>query len=350
MLHGPSTNTDPRLRRSWRINDRVLRLREWARCDRFYELPDPPVPLKIGSAPSCELQLTDPNGLLSREHALLTPIESGGWKLRDCDSKNGLRRDGVRDPCFHLFPGVEITIGSLRLIAESAQFIALRSVVSRFLGWDDEQQGPVDDALRALRSWAAQDLDLVVLGDGDLTTVLVRLHRLTLGADAPFTTFDGGDVSDAVRTTARGTLHVPIRTGEDVSAIIDKVRSTPPPIRPQLVVSASPTSEAAPTTMSPGRTAVLSLPALSARTSEIERILHESAIDVAREMGVPSPGFVGDDQERLRALVFGSIDDVEDTVRRLIAIRAWGVTLGAARLGITHPSLSGWARRRKLAT
>jgi len=348
-LHGLSTNTDPRSRRSWRINDLIIRLREWARCDRHYDLPEPPVPLKIGSAPSCELQLTDPNGLLSREHALLMPVASGGWKIRDCESKNGIRRDGSRDPCFRLYPGVEITIGSLRLIAESEQFIALRSVVCRFLGWEENRQGDVDDALHALRSWAAQDLDLVVLGDGDLTPVLARLHRLTLGVDAPFTTYDGGDVSDVVRATARGTLHVPRRPGEDASEVINKVRSTPLPLRPQLVVSAS-LSEAAAPIMSQGRTAVVALSPLSSRTNEIERILHESAIDVAREMGVRSPGFIGDDDERLRALTFTTIDEIEDTVRRLIAIRAWGVSLGSARLGITHPSLSGWARRRKLAT
>jgi hypothetical protein len=44
-----STDTDPRTRSSWCINDLVVRLREWA-GERVYSLPDPPTASKIGSA------------------------------------------------------------------------------------------------------------------------------------------------------------------------------------------------------------------------------------------------------------------------------------------------------------
>src|SRR5262249_45472644 len=76
-----STDTDPRARSSWCINDPVIRLREWA-GERAYGLPDPPVASKIGSASRCEVKLHDKSGLLSREHAQLTPY-MGGWKIRE---------------------------------------------------------------------------------------------------------------------------------------------------------------------------------------------------------------------------------------------------------------------------
>jgi len=47
---------------------------------RVHGLPDPPVPVKIGSGSGCEIRLDDPSGLLSREHASLTPVVDG-WKI-----------------------------------------------------------------------------------------------------------------------------------------------------------------------------------------------------------------------------------------------------------------------------
>jgi FHA domain len=346
-LQNVSTTTNPRAG-SWSINGEVFRLREWASGDRVHGLPDPPVPVTVGSAPTCQLQLYDPSGLLSREHATITPIVGGGWKIRDLASKNGLRRDGNRDPCFRLHPGTEITIGGLRLIAESADLVGLRSVVSRFLGWEPGRQGDVDDALRTLRDWAAQELALIVIGDGDLAPVMKRLHRLTLGVAAPFATYEGGDAAAAVRAAARGTLYVAMRHGDDVSDVVKAVRAAELPTRPQLVLSAS--TPLADATLKLVRSGVISLPPLSSRANEVERIIHESAPDIARELGAPSPGFTMRDHERLRALAFESIAEIEETVRRIAAMRTWGVTAGAARLGITHPSLSAWAQRRKLST
>jgi len=128
-----STDTDPRTRSSWCINDSGIRLREWA-DEHAYGLPDPPVASKIGSASTCGMRLNDASGLLSREHAQLTPC-AGRWRIRDLASKNRLWCDGVRRPLFALRPGLEITIGGLRLVADSPQLAALRTVVCRFLGW-----------------------------------------------------------------------------------------------------------------------------------------------------------------------------------------------------------------------
>jgi FHA domain-containing protein len=343
-----STNTDPRSRRSWRITDAVIRLRERGTIDRVYGLPDPPARCKIGSA--SQLRLHDASGLLSREHAELVPIVDGGWKIRDLKSKNGLRCDGEPVPGFRLRPGLEITIGGLRLVAESLQLIGLLAVIRRFLGWAADRQDDVDEALRSLRDWAAQRTDLVVVGDGDLTRVIRRLHDLVVGREASFIVYEDGDPAAAVRAAACGTLCVVIRRQADAIAVVDQVHAIEYAARPQLVVCTENSTSAATIKRSLERPEVISLPPLSSRSNEVERIAHESAADIVRELGAPGPGFSMHDLERLQVIAFDSIEDVEETVRRIVVMRTWGVTAGAAKLGLDHSSLSTWARRRKLST
>jgi hypothetical protein len=343
-----STNTDPRSRRSWGVADAVIRLRERGTTDRVYGLPNPPAKCKIGSA--CELRLQDTSGLLSREHAELVPVVDGGWKIRDLRSKNGLRCDGEPLPNFRLRPGVEITIGGLRLVAESLQLIGLLAVIRRFLGWGAERQDDVDEALRSLRDWAAQRADLVVVGDGDLTRVIRRLHDLVVGHEASFTVYEDGDPAAAVQAAACGTLCVVMHRQTDAVAVIEQVHAIAYAARPQLVVCTDSLTSAATIKRSLERPAMISLPPLSSRSNEGDRIAHESAADIAKELGTPGPGFSMHDLERLRVLEFDSIEDIEETVRRIVVIRTWGVTAGAAKLGLDHSSLSSWARRRKLST
>jgi len=54
--------------------------------------------------------------------------------------------------------------------------------------------------------------------------------------------------------------------------------------------------------------------------------------------------------EWVRASGVATLAELEEMARRLVAIRNWGVTHGAERLGITHGALSRWAQRRKIPT
>src|SRR5882672_438788 len=66
-LADPPTNIDPQGRTSWDIDDAVVRLRLWG-TEYAHALPEPRVALKLGSGPSCDVQLHDDAGRLSREH------------------------------------------------------------------------------------------------------------------------------------------------------------------------------------------------------------------------------------------------------------------------------------------
>jgi DNA-binding NtrC family response regulator len=96
----------------------------------------------------------------------------------------------------------------------------------------------------------------------------------------------------------------------------------------------------------------MAIPPLGVRGDEIARLVHETAQDLVAEIGAPSSGFTMHDLERLQAIEFAGMADLEDSIRRVIAMRTFGVTAGAKRLGLKHSSLSQWARnkRRRLST
>jgi hypothetical protein len=344
------TIIDPQGRTSWSIHDEIVRLRLWG-TEYIYPLPEPRVPLKLGSAPRCQVQLHDNAGRLSREHAMLVPGPSG-WEIQDLDSKNGLWVDGTRMATVKLQAGVKIQLGGLKLVAESLAFIALRSFVCRLLGWAPARQAEVDEALQSLRLNTIERTPLILVGGGDLAPVAARLHRVTLGPSVPFVADDGSDVSAAIQEATHGTLCVPIRSRARASAIADAVHAVEITTRPRLVLCASGAGDTAGLCAKPGQFAVISMPSLSARIDERLRIVHEVSQDLVRELEAPSNGFTKHDLERLETMKFSGMADLEDTLRRVIAMRIWGVSKGAEKLGLKHSSLSVWTRNkgRKLST
>jgi len=342
MSHPTSTDLSAKL--GWRIEDPVIRLREWG-SERVYGLPDTPIELTLGSASSCELQLRDKSTQISRQHAKLTPF-AGGWRIKDLNSKNGLWRDGARRLEFTLMPGLEIGMGSLRLVAESRQLITLRELVCRFLGWTAQRQDEVDEALRSLREWAALRASLVLMGDGDLTTVARQLHAATLGRESPFAASNEHSNGMAARQAAmHGALWVP-ELPPDLAAVAECLREVDNRTRLMLHARSADDAARAATTLTACR--AVALPSLNSRHAEIDRLIKVCADDAATALRAPTTGFTMNDMEVLARLPYRGIAELEFTVRRVVAMRTWGVSNGAARLGITHVALLEWARRRKL--
>jgi len=197
MLLADPTNVDPQGRTSWFIDDAIVRLRLWG-TEYAHRLPEPPVALKLGSASSCDVQLHDEARRLSREHAMLVP-DPAGWEIHDLGSKNGLWVEGSPVTRSTLQAGVKIQLGGLTLVAESLKFIGLRALACRLQGWAPARQADVDEALQNLRDSATQRTPLILIGGGDLAPVAARLHRMTLGPNAPFITHDSDDFSAAIQ-------------------------------------------------------------------------------------------------------------------------------------------------------
>lgn len=340
------TRTDLDAKLGWGIEDPVIRFREWGN-ERVYGLPDTPTELTVGSGSTCELQLRDHSTQISRQHAKLKPF-AGGWKLVDMKSKNGLWLDGARRLEFTLAPGLEIRIGSIRLVAESRKLIELRELLGRFLGWSAQRQGDVDFALQSLREWAALRVSLVLMGEGDLTTVARQLHVATLGREPPFVaSSEHPSGMAALQAAKHGTLWVP-KLSSNFITVAECLREVDN--RTRLMLHAQSADDTARAATALARPAIITLPSLSARQAELGRLINRCAEDAAAHLGAPSPGFTMNDLEVLPQLRYRGIADLELTVRRVVAMRTWGVSNGALRVGITHVTLLQWAQRRKLAT
>jgi len=338
----------------WLIDDTLVRLRVWG-TDRSYPVPtDPDAQLTIGSSDACTLQLTDPSGWLSRQHARLER-ENTYWIARDLNSKNGLHLDGVRRPKVLLGPGAELGLGGITLVAESPRLIALRAYLARLLGWAPERSETVDLAIRAVRLAATRRAALTLCGDGDLVPIARGLHRYTLGDDRPFILCDPrrktGDVLDlpnhrtglhALRAADGGSMVVfPKRLPADYHDVISALRAARTRVQliavgPRLPARATPVS------------ASIDVPQLSTRPTELARIIDEYARDAAANLGVSAP-FPAIDHAWVHAHSADSLVEIERGTSRLIALRAAGnITRAAALLGLAHASLGEWMSRRRM--
>lgn len=356
MFAGRFTKTDPKTA-EWPIDDRVVRLREWG-TDIICMLPPPPInEWTIGADDGCALRLEDPSGRVSRLHAQLVRGQAA-WVLRDLGSKNGIRVDGARlSETTTLEPGIEIGIGGLTLIAESGRSVVLRQFLSRILGWRSERTEVVDHALRGVRMAATRRSALVMCGEGDLVPLARSIHRHSLG-DRPFIVCDprrrAGKATvrsaENYRTAAQalvaadgGSLCVRShRLPADFADVAAQLRK--PDARAQLIVCAR-----APEDCEPYLAAPMTVPPLTSRPAEIDRIISEYAEDAIDQLGTARTSFRPADRAWVRAHSASSLPDIEKATLRLIALReSRNLTDAAARLGMAAVSLSRWIGRRSL--
>ena len=349
------TKTDPGAT-EWRIHDDVVRLREWG-TEIIHRLPQAPWDSAvIGTAESCSLQVVDPSGFTSREHARLDRGPSG-WLVRDLASKNGTRVDGSRRAEVRLDPGIELGVGSLTLIAESRRFIELRRFIARLLGWTADKTVMVDFALRAIRLAATRRAPLVLCGPGDLISVAHAIHRHALGAK-PFVVCDprrregeenvrsagNSETGLAAMQRARGgslcvwTRRLPHDFADVRLALRDPVA------RVQLIVCAEFLRHTKPYLVEP-----IVIPPLSSRFQELPRIIDEYADEAAAEVSA-SVHLTPADRDWIMRNSSSSISEIEKGTRRLLAIRNHDDnTAAAARsLGMAPISLARWIGRRAL--
>jgi FHA domain len=350
-----ATRTDPGAT-EWRIHDDVVRLREWG-TEIIHRLPQPPWDSAVmGTAETCSLQLVDPSGYTSREHARLDRGPSG-WTVRDLGSKNGTRADGARRTEVRLEPGIELGVGGLTLLAESRRFIELRSFVARLLGWTSKQTAMVDFALRSIRLAATRRLPLVLCGPGDLISVAHAIHRHALGNDKPFVVCDPrrreGEASvrsagnletgiAAMRRALGGSLCVwSRRLPRDFADVRLALRD--PATRVQLIVCAESRRH------KPHHVEPIVVPPLSHRPQDITRIIDEYADEAAAAMSAAVHLTAADRDWILRSSA-SSISEIEKGTRRLLAIRQHDDNIAAAAraLGMAPISLARWIGRRAL--
>jgi pSer/pThr/pTyr-binding forkhead associated (FHA) protein len=328
-------------RASW-IDDAVTSLGFAATSERF-ELSPVANEYIVGSSPECELRLEDPSGFVSRRHARLS--RSGiAWTIHDLESTNGVRLDGERRLSFQLTPGAELEIGNVRLIAESVRLLELRAFVERIIGWDEAARRAVDDAIHALRYVATRNTVLVLCGAGDLAPTVHRLHVLAFGDEA----FGAFGVNDPI-TTLDGTVCVSCRAGETPLHLAEALRDRTTPSRVIVCVQGHDDIADVIARLRIASTTV-EIPSLERRENELDELITAYTRDAMGELGAPTDGFREHELIWLRKVEIGSLEELEELGRRVVAVRNWGVKGGARKLGISHVALSRWLRRRKIPT
>jgi DNA-binding transcriptional regulator YdaS (Cro superfamily) len=340
-----STAADPH-GTSWAIDDPVVRLRYFGT----------PAAIDLGAArrwilgagPDCNIRLSDPSRRISRRHAALER-DGDAWTLTDLGSTNGVRQNREARRVFQLIPGDEIELGGVTLIAESARSIELHALLQRLIGWSPARLDDVDRALGAVREMASLRAALVVCGAGSLDGTLRRLHAATLG-DRPLVVLRGpaSGVAGLERATAGMLCIDAAAPPADLDLLIAGLRL--PDARVRLVATAATAEAATALTARVQRIATVALPPLAHREPEIEPLIEAYGRDAAAELGAPAPGFRAQDPAWLRAAGLHTLAEIEAATRRLVALRNWGVAGGAKRLGVSHPALSRWARRRRVPT
>jgi len=157
------------------------------------------------------------------------------------------------------------------------------------------------------------------------------------------------DAAAVVKAAAMGTLCVATKDHQaEAMAVVERVHETKHIARSQLVLCTEDLTSAATLKGSLDRPAVIQLPSLASRASELEDIVRECAWEIAREQRLSTPELL--DLEQLGRWTYRSLAEVEDDALKLVTLRTWGLRAGAARLGMTHSSLHSWAQYRGLKT
>jgi hypothetical protein len=341
----PGTNADPAAS-SWTINDPVIHLRVLG-SERVFDLAGANRWV-LGASPECSLHLDDPSGRVSRQHAVLAR-DGELWTMHDLGSTNGIRQNREQRQSFQLAPGDEIDLGGITLLAESRRSTELHDLLRRWLGWSTVRLGEVDRALREVREMAHLRAVLILRGDGSLTGVARRLHQATLG-ERPFVALGPRERGlEGLDRAIYGTLCInATKLPPDFPLVLSHLRTPDTCVR--LVACAdSPKSVAELATMI-SRISTIWLPPIATRGAELDRLLESYGFDAVEEFGAAHLGFRPRDLERIRASGISTLEEIEEVTRRLVALRNWGVSGGAKRLGLTHGALSRWARNRKLPT
>jgi hypothetical protein len=358
-----TTKQDPR-GAGWAIRGPVVQLRRLGENASPIELTKRKEWV-AGTAAECSMLFADASGLVSRRHASFTTEDGGNWTVKDLESTNGIKQDGVPRQYFQLAPGDVIEMGPIKLIAESEASIKLHRLLQRFLGWSDDRLSSVDAALSSVREMATLRNVLVLHCDRRpdlrrnrflrnralLASVVGPLHRLALGQAHPLVFHKQGETgAEALKRAAGGLLCIDAtQAPRDLAKMVTALRL--PETRVRLVLCAAVADDVQDVIAQLPRKTVVELPSLGERRPDFEKLLIEYGMDGAEKLGVAETAFRPHDPTWLQASdCVRMLDEMEGDALRLVALRNWGVADAARRLGITHGAMSQWARARKLPT
>ena len=234
---------------------------------------------------------------------------------------------------------------------------ALRAYLGRILGW--ERTEAIEHALRSIALSVTHRAALVLLGETNMVSIALALHRRTLGAGRPFIVTDPRRMDmpatvraptsytsavAAVRAAHGGTLCMRHgRPPDDFEATVVMLRD--PSSDVQLVICSDVFQAMHPFLIRP---VPILVPALGMRVRELPRIVDAYARDALDALGADDACFTKADRRWVLDRAPRSLAEIETATLRLVALRQAGTIDGAARRrGMAHVSLTRWLGRRQ---
>ena len=354
----PRTKTDAAAALStWVTTDTVLGLRVWGtnievRFDRF----DPSLPvLQVGSRAGSEIQLDDES--VSRDHARIERVGSA-FLVEDRDSKNGTYCNDERQGKFRLMPGTVVRFGNKRLVAFSERLQTMRAALQRYLGYGREAFETVEEAQAAILR--GHHLVLVAPKRGGAVALARYVHRITCGvvwpcvdaSEQPIPTVgsqsDYRPQKDYLARAAYGTI---IARAEDLPAdrtfFLSELAARTYHVRFILIAaSAGKVAQLTGARLLESGTRILSVPPLSDRRHEMNRIIGDTVADLLARSGASAMPLRPEDYARMEARRWpGNMDELEEVTERLLLIRRLGQHGAAKHLGRSPAAISLWVKK-----
>lgn len=306
----------------------------------------------IGRDPTCDISLD--SAAVSSLHCQIERLDGGGCIVRDMGSKNGTVMDGHRS-VFDLTAGTHFIVGNVPLVAFSASMQNIRSLLQRYLGFDERYQASVENALVA--AGGRRHLFLVSPDGGQGAMAARIIHEAGPAARQPLIVLPSiPDIRAEQRTmlsrATHGTLVVGVdRLPRDRFLFSDALRSDAFNVQ-VIAMGANPArAVGADLVASPGGGCAMSaaVPPLRERSqSDRLRLISILSAEIGRRVGVSDfdPAFTSP------LLVYdwpSNLDELEQAIERLLVIRQEGSQRkAAARLGIPWSSFARWMRKLSL--
>lgn len=356
-----TTSTRTARNEGWDIIDEVVGFRMWGSSECFY-FPTAEKEWRMGSSPSCELQLQDPQGAISRHHATMRCVDFQ-WHIIDRQSKNGLGIDGVRRARAQIDPGTIVTLGSLKLVAISCRLMRLHDFLQLIMGGGDGAGPAIDEAMQDLRFAQLRRDPIALRGRGNLVALARQLSEILLGEQRPFTLHDTArrasdeeEEGDVRRMPNTSSFEEAIELARE-GAVCLRGRRLPKGFV-GTVINLRSSHERSPMLIicDEGRLDLnlmriarpIRVPRLRERSrGELNFAITAYALAASRELATEASLSEGD--RRWVVANAETLPQLETCVRRLLAFRKKGSLLGAAQLlGMSTAVLRDWLKRHPL--
>lgn len=296
----------------------------------------------VGAGPACDFHVM--TEFASSEHSELVRTPAG-LTVRNL-SKNGTWFCGERQSEFALRANMVFEVGKRKIVGVSAWSQLVRRGFQRWLGYGERFQGSVDDAIQA----AARRRHVLIAGPaGSQPERVARaIHEAWLPVARPFVVVErvSGDRSMQRRIlhpASHGTLVVPAeRVPPDPAFILDACSEEAMDIRLALV--SPPSADVTTSVLGPSlRDGLIyvQIPNLRQRVDDLPVLVAAIAQEIAQQLDAVDVSLAGDLAALYEYAWPENLDELEEVLRYVIAVRKHGkAKLAAEAIGAKRTTMS----------